>query len=231
MREIIRFNQDWKFIKQDENQAMGANFDDRSWKVVQLPHTWNAIDGANGFAYQQGACWYRKEFTLDKDVKGNRVFIEFNGANSVTDVYLNGNHIGQHRGGYSTFRFEITETIAFNEKNVLAVKVDNTIVDDVYPQMADFTFYGGIYRDVKIEQLKITDDVYSTFCTVGELFENEETKVIIRKILGEVEQHPMFNMIQGFTIDAVSQIVPDQINEKILYSLNKELTQIRKDIH
>ena len=150
MRKVIHFNQDWKFIKQDENQAMGIDFDDRNWKVVQIPHTWNAIDGANGFAYHQGACWYRKEFTIDDSAQGNKVYVEFEGANSITDVYLNGQHLGQHRGGYSTFRFDLTEAIDFDAKNTLAVKVDNTVVDDVYPQMADFTFYGGIYRDVNL---------------------------------------------------------------------------------
>ena len=150
MRKVIHFNQDWKFIKQDEDQAMGIDFDDRNWKVVQIPHTWNAIDGANGFAYHQGACWYRKEFTIDDSAQGNKVYVEFEGANSITDVYLNGQHLGQHRGGYSTFRFDLTEAIDFDAKNTLAVKVDNTVVDDVYPQMADFTFYGGIYRDVNL---------------------------------------------------------------------------------
>ncbi|PTQ82719.1 beta-galactosidase [Trichococcus patagoniensis] len=150
MRKVIPFNHDWKFIKQDEDQAMGIYFDDGNWKVVQVPHTWNAIDGANGFAYHQGACWYRKEFTIDDSARGNKVYVEFEGANSVTDVYLNGQHLGQHRGGYSTFRFDLTEAIDFDAKNTLAVKVDNTVVDDVYPQMADFTFYGGIYRDVNL---------------------------------------------------------------------------------
>lgn len=150
MRKVIHFNQDWKFIKQDEDQARGIDFDDRNWKAVQIPHTWNAIDGANGFAYHKGACWYRKEFTIDDLAQGNKVYIEFEGANSITDVYLNGQHLGQHRGGYSTFRFDLTEALDFDAKNTLAVKVDNTVVDDVYPQMADFTFYGGIYRDVNL---------------------------------------------------------------------------------
>ena len=68
----------------------------------------------------------------------------------MTDVYVNGKYIGQHRGGYSTFRFDITDAVKFGKKNVIAVKVDNTTFTDVYPQKADFTFYGGIYRDVNI---------------------------------------------------------------------------------
>jgi len=150
MRKVININNDWKFIKQDELKAIDKAYNDENWEGVNVPHTWNAVDGANGFDFYKGACWYRKEFILDKVREGNKVFIEFTGSNSVTDVYVNGKYMGQHRGGYSTFRFDITSVVEFGKKNILAVKVDNTVVDDVYPQMADFTFYGGIYRDVNI---------------------------------------------------------------------------------
>ena len=98
-------------------------------KQSMFPHTWNAIDGANGFDFYKGACWYRKELIVETALAGNKVFIEFNGSNSVTDVYVNGQHFGQHRGGYSTFRFDITDVIEFGKKNTLAVKVDNTVVE------------------------------------------------------------------------------------------------------
>ncbi len=151
MRKVVNINSAWKFIRQDEPQAMEPAYNDQNWEVVNVPHTWNAIDGANGFDFFKGACWYRKEFTIDTIAQGNKVYIEFNGSNSITDVYVNGQHLGQHRGGYSTFRFDITDVVKFGaEKNTLAVKVDNTVVDDVYPQVADFTFYGGIYRDVNL---------------------------------------------------------------------------------
>lgn len=150
MRKTINLNQDWKFVKQDETAALSKGFNDENWEVVNIPHTWNAIDGANGFDFYKGACWYRKEFVVHTAEEGNKIFIEFNGSNSVTDVYVNGQHLGQHRGGYSIFRFDITHLVEFGKKNLLAVKVDNTVVDDVYPQMADFTFYGGIYRDVNL---------------------------------------------------------------------------------
>jgi beta-galactosidase len=150
MRKVININDNWKFIKQDEAKAIDKTYNDEAWEAVNVPHTWNAIDGANGFDFYKGACWYRKEFTVDSSAQGNKVFIEFNGSNSVTDVYVNGKHMGQHRGGYSTFRFDITDVVLFGTKNILAVKVDNTVVEDVYPQMADFTFYGGIYRGVNI---------------------------------------------------------------------------------
>lgn len=150
MRQIISLNSNWKFIKQDISEGSNRYCSVEGWESVNVPHTWNAIDGTNGFEYFKGACWYRKSFSLDAKVEGNRVFIEFQGANSITDVYVNGTYLGQHRGGYSTFRFDATDVITFGAENTLAVKVDNSIVDDVYPQMADFTFFGGIYRDVNL---------------------------------------------------------------------------------
>lgn len=150
MRKRIELNDNWRFIRANEEQAERELYDDAHWSIVHIPHTWNAIDGANGYEYYQGACWYRKAFDVEPAYQGSRLFIEFNGSNSITDVYVNGQHIGQHKGGYSTFRFDITDAVKYGAKNILAVKVDNTVVDDVYPQKADFTFYGGIYRDVNI---------------------------------------------------------------------------------
>ncbi len=150
MRKVININNKWKFTQQSEIKAIDKDYNDEDWEVVNVPHTWNAIDGANGFDYYKGACWYRKEFTIESSAQGNKMFIEFNGSNSITDVYVNGKYMGQHRGGYSIFRFDITDAALFGTKNILAVKVDNTVAEDVYPQMADFTFYGGIYRDVNI---------------------------------------------------------------------------------
>ncbi|WP_332633504.1 glycoside hydrolase family 2 protein [Halalkalibacter flavus] len=150
MRKTININNQWKFSKQDEAKAIDKSFQDENWEVVNVPHTWNAIDGANGYDFYKGACWYRKELVIDSINQGNKVYIEFQGSNSITDVYVNGQHLGQHRGGYSTFRFDITNEVEFGATNTIAVKVDNTVVDDVYPQVADFTFFGGIYRDVNL---------------------------------------------------------------------------------
>lgn len=150
MRKVINFNENWKFLKENSEKAYEIGFNHKEWVEVNIPHTWNAIDGANGFDFYRGACWYRKSFKINSDIKDKKVFIEFQGSNSVTDVYLNEKYLGQHRGGYSTFRFDITEFLVEDKENVLAVKVDNSNFDDVYPQVADFTFYGGIYRDVNL---------------------------------------------------------------------------------
>ncbi|NOU69703.1 DUF4982 domain-containing protein [Paenibacillus sp. LMG 31461] len=150
MRQLINMNQSWSFSKQDIAVTNDVIWDASNWEPIDLPHTWNAIDGANGFDFYKGACWYRKSFFVSTAAHGNRVFIEFEGSNSITDVYVNGQHLGQHRGGYSTFRFDMTDVITIGAENILSVRVDNTVVDDVYPQMADFTFFGGIYRNVNM---------------------------------------------------------------------------------
>lgn len=150
MRKVINFNSSWRFLQRDEIEAKEVNFSDQDWERLSLPHTWNAYDGANGNEYYRGACWYRKDLTVPMTWQNQRVFIEFQGANSIADVYLNGQLVGTHRGGYSTFRFDLTPYLAFGTSNLLAVRVDNSPVEDVYPLRADFTFFGGLYRDVNL---------------------------------------------------------------------------------
>ncbi len=139
LRTKICLNPSWDFYGPDKNKI-----------EIDIPHTWNAIDGQDGGNdYWRGVCNYTKtfetpEFDKDKEV----VYLEFCGVNSSCEVVLNGQNICSHDGGYSTFRADITEHL--KDSNELAVSVDNGINDRVYPQKADFTFYGGIYRDVNL---------------------------------------------------------------------------------
>lgn len=158
MRHIININDNWKFIQENITEASARNFDTSNWESVQIPHSWNAMDGITGDNdYFRGACWYQKEFSVANHHAGKKIFIEFNAVNSIANVYLNGKHLGEHRGGYSVFRYDITDIVEFGAVNTLAVQADNSNVPDVYPLWADFTFYGGIYRDVNII---VTDDVH-----------------------------------------------------------------------
>ncbi len=130
----ININDGWEFEKEGVKS------------VVSLPHTWNGKDGQDGeHGYFKGKCVYRKNLEKADGV----CYIEFNGANSVTEVFINKNKVGTHRGGYSMFRFRIDQFLT-QESNLLEVYVDNTIVPEVFPTSADFTFYGGIYRDVNL---------------------------------------------------------------------------------
>lgn len=129
------------------NINAGWEFEKEGTKtVLDLPHTWNGLDGQNGeHGYYQGKCVYRKTLPAAKEI----CYIEFNGANSVTELFVNGNAVGTHKGGYSMFRFRI-DGFLVKEENLVEVFVDNTIVPDVFPTSADFTFYGGLYRDVNL---------------------------------------------------------------------------------
>ncbi len=138
MRTIINFNENWKFSKPEEMPV-----------PVTLPHTWNAEDGQDGGNdYWRGTAVYSKNFDRPELSEGERCFVEFNGAAMTADVELNGMILAHHEGGYSAFRVDLTD--ALSERNELIVKVDNSVNDRVYPQMADFTFYGGLYRDVNL---------------------------------------------------------------------------------
>ncbi|MDN5315483.1 MAG: beta-galactosidase [Clostridiales bacterium] len=146
MRQVVNLRDGWVFIKQagSYDEAIHA-----AGEKISLPHTWNAIDGQDGGNdYHRGTCWYRYEFPKPDLKKDERIFIEFMGAAMTAEVFLNGKSLTVHEGGYSTFRVELTEHIL--PDNILVVAVDNSANNRVYPQLADFTFYGGLYRDVNL---------------------------------------------------------------------------------
>lgn len=143
MRNIINMNADWLFSKTAEVPAALPS----SWEAVTLPHTWNAVDGQDGGNdYWRGTTIYCKSFA--KPRFEGRTVLEFLSAAMTADVYVNGRQLAHHEGGYATFRVDITD--ALQEENLLCVAVDNSANDRVYPQKADFTFYGGLYRDVNL---------------------------------------------------------------------------------
>ena len=139
MRRFTCINQNWTFIGPDKKS-----------QIVSVPHTWNAIDGQDGGNdYWRGSCVYEKEFKAPEwNPETESVYLEFQGVNASADVVLNGRACRHHDGGYSTFRVNVSELLQAD--NHLKVIVDNSVNDRVYPQKADFTFYGGIYRDVHV---------------------------------------------------------------------------------
>ena len=146
MRKIINLNRKWAFTKQAN--AIPTSLDNK-WDFVNLPHSWNAIDGQDGDNdYYRGTAYYAK--TLDRSAlpEADCYYLELQGANSSADVYCNGKHLAHHDGGYSTWRVDLTD--ALEASNLLVVAVDNGPNETVYPQIADFTFYGGLYRDVNL---------------------------------------------------------------------------------
>jgi beta-galactosidase len=146
MRTVIPFNSDWTFLR--GNVGFSAAETEKG-EEISLPHTWNGTDGQDGGGdYYRGTCFYVKRFRRPAMAEGEKLFVEFQGVNDCAEVTLNRQKIVSHFGGYSAFRGELTP--ALQEDNLLIVRVSNEPRPDIYPQKADFTFYGGIYRDVRL---------------------------------------------------------------------------------
>ena len=147
MRKIININQDWSFSK------CSCSIQDATileMEKINLPHTWNNIDGQDGgMDYFRSECWYHKVIDIESLKEDELLYLEFNGVNSSCKIYIDQKEIAHHDGGYSTFRINVTDYIKDNKLDFY-VLVDNQENDRVYPQTADFTFYGGIYRDVNL---------------------------------------------------------------------------------
>ena len=143
MRNIINLNENWLFVKNTADITL------REGEMIDLPHSWNAADGYDGGNdYFRGSCLYTKILEKSDLPEADLYYLEFLGANFSADVYVGGKKLAHHDGGYSTWRVNITEAIT--DHTEIAVVVDNAPSDAVYPQMADFTFYGGIYRNVNL---------------------------------------------------------------------------------
>ena len=146
MRTIVNLNRKWAFSKMNQEIPTAV---DNKWNFVNLPHSWNAIDGQDGDSdYYRGTAWYVKKLVKSELPETDKYYLELRGANSSADVYVDGKKLAHHDGGYSTWRVDVTD--ALQAESVIAIAVDNAPNDRVYPQVADFTFYGGLYRDVNM---------------------------------------------------------------------------------
>ena len=153
MRKNEKITKNWQFTDVDGNKYS-----------VEIPHTWNNIDGQDGGNdYKRGRCSYDTFFDMPEVKQDQRVYLEFRGVNASAEVILNGVNVINHDGGYSTFRCDITDNL--KPTNELKVYVDNSVNDRVYPQKADFTFYGGIYRDVNL--ITVNKDHFHMNCYGG----------------------------------------------------------------
>lgn len=210
MRITKNINTDWEFLKEGE-----------ALKQVILPHTWNAMDGQDGGNdYYRGTCIYKKKLIKPVLKEGDNVYLEFNGVNSSAEVLINGESCAVHDGGYSTFRVNLTDYL--KDENEIEVKVDNAPNQRVYPQRADFTFYGGIYRDVNLiivptqhfdldfygaPGIKVTPDIKG----------NDATVLIEAYVVGDVDK-VRFTIEGVETILCESDSISDMDNSKKLVS-------------
>lgn len=142
-REIYSLNSGWKFFYMEENSSDNA-------REITLPHTWNIDAFVGNGTYRQTSANYQRTLFVPAEWKGKRLFLRFNGVQSIADVFINGRHIGDHYGGYTAFAFEITDKVSYGYNNSLFVAVSNTYRNDVLPTSVEENVYGGIYRDVEL---------------------------------------------------------------------------------
>ncbi|MFS4482754.1 sugar-binding domain-containing protein [Hyunsoonleella sp. 2307UL5-6] len=185
-RTKYNFNLDWKFIKENPENAQELGFDDAAWETISCPHTFNDIDTFDDLSHGhhdgednhwRGTVWYRKHFELPKEDADKKVFIEFESVRQIADVYINGKHIGQNQTGFIPFGFDLTPHLKFGENNVLSVKVNNDRGDhfrDNFPLVWHHEHWhpnhGGIYRNVFLyvtDPLHITLPLYDNLETLG----------------------------------------------------------------
>ncbi len=149
-RESVKLDADWRFKIGEQPGAEQKTFDDHDWQALSIPHNWGWEDAQQGKNYYRGPGWYRRDLNLGQPAPGRRYFIRFEAAGSVADVYLNGKLLGQHRGAFSTFCFELTKGLSDSGTNLLAVRVSNATNSDVAPLSGDFCVFGGLYRPVQL---------------------------------------------------------------------------------
>ena len=231
MRQIVNFNRKWAFSK----EATGIPKEmPKNWCLVNLPHTWNAIDGQDGENdYYRGTCYYAKMLDKAELPEAEEYYLEISGANSSADVYVNGKHLAHHDGGYSTWRVNITEMLL--QQNLLVMAVDNSANETVYPQNADFTFYGGLYRDVNIIAVAKSHFDLEYYggpgITVTPIVNGSEAKVEVTAYVKNVREGQSFHyMIK----DAAGTVVAEEkkpftANKAELRIPNVHLWQGRKD--
>ena len=212
MRNIININENWNFIKNSNDVLVkdGAT-------IINLPHTWNNEDGYDGGNdYFRGSCVYSKIINKSDLPTADKYFLEINGANSSSDVFVDGEKLFHHDGGYSTFRVDLTNYV--KDSFEISIVVNNSPNDFVYPQMADFTFYGGLYRDVNIIATDNTHFDLEYYGAPGikvtPIVEEKDAKVEIETFIKDIEG-----------ADVIEYIIYDK-NSKVIYHEKTAETKI-----
>ncbi|MDR1981245.1 MAG: glycoside hydrolase family 2 protein [Tannerellaceae bacterium] len=186
-RKEIRINDDWHF-------RFAWQVQQGSGQRVNLPHTWNSGDAPAGKPdYHRGIGNYDKQLYIEPEWEGKRLFLRFEGANTVTNLFINDMHVGEHRGGYGAFVFEITDQVRYGAENRILVRVNNAPQLDVMPLVGDFNIYGGIYRDVHLVvvepvHLSLTDYASSGVYLIQENVTKEQAEIKARIVLSNGTQ-------------------------------------------
>lgn len=235
MRKIISLNHHWKYAEEFKTQFLEPSYGDDSWQKVNIPHTikelpYNYFDEKD----YQLVSTYRKEFTIQSEDQGKNIFVDFGAVMTYAEVYLNGQYIGSHKGGYTPFSFDLTDHIIFDEKNLLAVKVDSTERSDIPPfgYMIDYLCFGGIYREVN---LRVVDPIYikNIFAKPQNVLEENKQVETTIFLANTGNQNGEINIQVSLSKDGVAlATVRENVNvqeesEKVIDLYLKELADIK----
>jgi beta-galactosidase len=224
-RATVTLSGTWRFLRADSPGSEAPGFDDSAWSSVAVPHTWNNVDGQDGpgTPYYRGIGRYRRHFNVPTADAGRRLFVQFEGSNLVTEVWVNGIYAGHHEGGFTTFRFDVTAMVDFaaGNDNVIAVKVDNSNSVGIAPLSGDFTSFGGIYRDVSLvatdrlsaEMLDYgSAGVYLTQTNVSHAFADLEIKTLVYNAHTSAKTFALRTVL----VDAAANIVATRVTRATL---------------
>jgi beta-galactosidase len=212
-RSVVPLNDGWHFALQPTGSGFEAPaFDDSSWEVVAVPHTWNAFDAQDGGdRYVRGDGWYRRTIPWSAALTGKRVYLQVDAANRVAEVWLNGKRLGLHRGGYARFRFDITDVLAKVGANVLAVRVNNE-GNDIIPQGGDFSAFGGLYRPVSLLVVPKLHIAVRDYASAGVYLTQRqvsaESAEVVARVLVENDAAPLAPTVVRTTVrDPMGKVV------------------------
>jgi beta-galactosidase len=227
-REVISINEAWNFSNSMETpRGLGWGRSQAGSTVVNLPHTWNSTDYLSAGGYRRGYGSYRKNLLISDQYKGKRIFLKFEGVGTVSTVFVNSNYIGEHKGAYTAFTYEITNFVNFGDPNIINVICDNSQKFDVAPQGGDFNMYGGIYRDV---WLIVTDDACisplyygSTGVFVSQLFVSEKRAELRAEINMSTRSDYKnceleFSILDKDNVVVTSKTTPYINNDKVVFN-------------
>lgn len=234
-RVVYTINDGWKFTKGSPFQAQLSTCDDSSWEAVHIPHTWNDKDGDDETpGFYRGPAWYRKNIFIDNSQEGRRAIIYFEGANQEVRFYLNGQFVGEHKGGYTRFCFDITPNLRYGQENLFAICVNNVSNPNIPPLSADFTFYGGIYRDVYLQFMSpvhiATNDYASSgvYIRTPEVNNSEATVEITTLLTNDTDQDTQI-VVENLICDAAGKEIKTTHTEIKLFP-GETKTDISKTI-
>lgn len=234
-RIVYTINDVWKYHQGECKGAETLQFDDQDWDIVHIPHTWNNIDGDDEMkGYYRGVSWYRKNIYIDNTKKNYKCIIYFEGANQELSLYVNGKLVGEHKGGYTGFCFDITEFLDYGHDNTFAISLSNKHNKNIPPLSADFTFHGGIYRDVYlkfINPVHISVDDYASsgvYFSTPSVSEEEAVLSIKSKLTNSLEKKTKV-ILENVVCDANGTVVIKS-SDKISLKEGETVDFVGKDL-